>query len=63
MHDAGDVDRFLRHRRETWDEADMLEALDELAALLAPDPDTPCTREERDAFRAAREDWQRDSDA
>ena len=54
--DPADV---LQQLTATWEDADTLDALDELAAQQLPDPEKPRTREERAAERAAREDWKR----
>jgi hypothetical protein len=49
------TDDTLRRLLAAWDDAETLDALDELDA--PSDPPLPRTREERAAERAAREDW------
>ena len=56
-----DPPEVLRRLRAEWDDADTLDALDELDATTrrAAEPPPRRTPEERAAERAARDDWKR----
>jgi hypothetical protein len=59
MLDPAVPEDLVRHMLETWDDADVLDALDELDVQMTAfaHQDEPRTPEERAAERAAREDW------
>ena len=61
MLDPAVPDDLVRHVLGTWDDAEVLDALDALDATTRSlaDPDEPRTAEERAAERAAQEDWTR----